>query len=536
MSRRAGGFLASAALIAAVTVVARAVGFGRWAVFSSSVNAGCVGGAYTSANILPNILFEVVAGGALAGAVVPLLAGAVARGDRERVDAVTSALLGWALLVLVPVSVLLAVLAGPVSRALIDGDGCAGQQQLTARMITVFAPQIALYGIGVVLTGVLQAHRRFFWPAFVPLLSSVVVIVAYRMFAVTDAGRSDDAQALPGTAEAWLLWGTTAGVAAMTLPLLLPVARAGIRLRPRLTFPPGVAARGRALAAAGIGALLAQQLSVLVGVVLANHADARSYAVFTYTQAVYLLPYAVLAVPLATSAFPRLAERASAGDTAGFARDAASTTRAVVVAGCLSAAGLAAAAPGVGAFFAVLDAGDVASMAPALVVMAPGVLGFALVAHVGRALYALERGRSAAVATSAGWLAVAAASLVAVPLAGPVEGLAWGTAVGMSVAGVLLLLALARAAGAEAVRGVPRAVLTGIVAAALAAGTGHLAAARVVDHAGGGTGAAVLAMGAAATVCLVVFAAVLAVTDRHDLAETLRRLARRSGPTQRRTG
>jgi putative peptidoglycan lipid II flippase len=121
-----GGLIASAVLIAAITVVSRVVGFGRWVVFSGNVGATCVGTAYASANVLPNVLFEVAAGGALAGAVVPLLAGPITRAadrtaesaGRTEIDAIASALISWTLLVLVPVSVLLGALAGPLSRLL----------------------------------------------------------------------------------------------------------------------------------------------------------------------------------------------------------------------------------------------------------------------------------------------------------------------------------------------------------------------------------------------------------------------------------
>ena len=46
-------------------------------------------------------------------------------------------------------------------------------------MLVVFAPQVALYGVGIVLTGVLQAHREV--PRRCPgaALSSLVVIAAY---------------------------------------------------------------------------------------------------------------------------------------------------------------------------------------------------------------------------------------------------------------------------------------------------------------------------------------------------------------------
>ncbi|MGN6635406.1 MAG: virulence factor MviN, partial [Oryzihumus sp.] len=65
-SRRAQGLLAAAGLIAVVTLAARVVGFGRWLVFSHSVGVTCVGNVYQTANQLPNVIYEVAAGGALA--------------------------------------------------------------------------------------------------------------------------------------------------------------------------------------------------------------------------------------------------------------------------------------------------------------------------------------------------------------------------------------------------------------------------------------------------------------------------------------
>ena len=53
-------------------------------------------------------------------------------------------------------------------------------------MLRVFAPQLPLYGIGIVLTGVLQAHRRFAWPVIAPLLSSLTVIAVYLAFAAAE--------------------------------------------------------------------------------------------------------------------------------------------------------------------------------------------------------------------------------------------------------------------------------------------------------------------------------------------------------------
>jgi putative peptidoglycan lipid II flippase len=523
----AGTLLGSAVLIAGVTLVARATGFGRWLVFSHEVSAQCVGNAYSTANQVPNVLFEVAAGGALAGAVVPLLAAPLARGldGRKDVDAIASALLTWAFLVLLPLSLLVAMLAGPLTDALLGEPQCPGQRDLAVRMLLVFAAQVVLYGVGTVLTGVLQAHRRFFWPALAPLLSSLVVIGAYAAFGRVAAGAQDDAQGLPAAAEAWLAWGTTAGVAAMTLPLLVPVLRTGTRLRPVLRFPPGVAARARMLASAGVSALVAQQASVVAVVYLANHGGVlATLNVYQYTQAVYVLPYAVLVVPLATSAFPRLAERAATGDRTGFATAAAGTTRGIVLVGALGAAVVAATAPAVGAFFAVLDRGDVTRMAAALTATAPGLVGFALVAHVGRALYALERGRSAAAATAAGWLVVTLGSVAAVVAVqrpeDAVVGLGVGSSLGMTVGGALLLRALARAAGAAALDGLARTGLVALAGGLAGLGLGRLTTDAVLAAGNRSTAAPLIALAAAAAggiVALVVLVAATAALDRDVL-------------------
>lgn len=497
MSRRqvVTGLAGAAALIAAITVLSRLVGFGRWFVHSYAVGATATGSAYATANQLPNVLFEVVAGGALAGAVVPLLAGPISRGLDKDVNRIASAQLTWALAVLLPVSVVLAMLARPIvelmigpARAGADPEVTAATVDLAARLLVVFAPQVVLYGVGIVLTGILQAQRRFVWPAAAPLASSLVVIVSYLVFRHLAGTAVQDPAALSTAAVSWLGWGTTAGVAAMSLPLLVPVLRSGVRLRPTLRFPPGLAGRARRLALAGLGGLLAQQASVLVVFRLANSYGETGGTInlFQYSQAMYFLPYAVLAVPLATAAFPRLAEHVATGDSTRYTGLVSLSTRAVLVVSAAGTAALAAAAPAVAAVFARVDAsGDVdnvAAMAPTLTILAPGLLGYALVFQVSRVLFALERGRAAAAAVASAWLTVMVASVVAVLILVPeggdgpatLTGLAIGNTVGMVMGGLVLLLTVRAAAGPRAVSGIPRTVCVGVLGAVAGSIAGRL--------------------------------------------------------------
>src|SRR5262249_9676656 len=146
----------------------------------------------------------------------------------SEVSATSSALLTWTLVILAPVSLVLALIAHPVISALMPANprsGCAGATlvPIAARMLEVFAPQILLYGLAVVLYGILQAHRKFTAPALAPILSSVVVIVAYAFFVPVGRQYTTHVAGLPSVAELTLSVGTTLGVAALMLTAVWPV-------------------------------------------------------------------------------------------------------------------------------------------------------------------------------------------------------------------------------------------------------------------------------------------------------------------------
>ena len=177
--RAIGQSVARAAVVVAVaTLLARLAGFVRTLVFSNSVGTSPVGDAYQTVNTLPNVVYEVAAGGALAAIAVPLVAGQLGAGRREDSDRSASALLTWAVVILVPLATVVAVAAPWLSGLLLDDSTRPGSVALGTTMLRIFAPQVALYGIGVVLAGVLQAHRRFLAAALAPLLETLVLVRA----------------------------------------------------------------------------------------------------------------------------------------------------------------------------------------------------------------------------------------------------------------------------------------------------------------------------------------------------------------------
>ena len=246
-----GGIAAAAGLIAGITLLARVTGFARWLVFSGTVGTTCAGTVYNAANTLPNVLYEVAAGGALAAVAVPLIARQLGRGEEERADRTASALLTWAVTLLVPLGLALALLAVPISRLLLQGPQCAGAQELGATMIRVFAPQVPLYGVGIVLAGVLQAHRRFLSAPSRRCCPASWSSGPTSCTARSRRATGDDLAALPAGATRALAVGTTLGVVALSLPLLVPVharrgpAAAHLALPRRAGPAGGVAGVGR---------------------------------------------------------------------------------------------------------------------------------------------------------------------------------------------------------------------------------------------------------------------------------------------------
>jgi putative peptidoglycan lipid II flippase len=509
----------AAALIAALTVLSRVAGFARTTVFSYTVGDRGLADIYYAANTIPNIVFELVAGGALASLIVPLLARHVAAGDRARVDAVTSALLTWVLSLTVPLAVVIALVAGPIAGLLHRVP--PGQQELAADMLRVFAPQLPLYGVGIVLTGLLQAHHRFAWPVIAPLLSSVTVLSTYLAYAAIDGARSGFAH-LSRAGEYTLSGGTTLGVVVLALCLLIPLRRLRLRLRPSYRFPGDEGRQAVRLGWAGAVTVGAQQLVILLIVALGTGVLAQ----YNYAQTMFLLPWAVLAVPLATAVYPRLSDAAARRDEPAYAAHLAGTTRSIMLLACLGAGALAALAGP--AAFLIGSPGA----APGIRGFAPGLLGWSLFAILSRALYARGATVAAAVASAGGW-AIGAVVVVVVSVTAhgtaQLVGLSAANAAGMSVIGLLLVHAVRRKAGPGALAGLARVTVVGIVAASVAALAGW-AAVTATGHLFGPTPTVPGSLGQGMLGGIVVaamFAAVAYPLDRRDMAPLAATLLRR---------
>ncbi len=472
----------AAGTVAVMTLISRIFGFGRWLAQATWVGAGTVGNAYASANQIPNVIFEVVVGGALASITIPLLAQAIAGSLKDEVNRLASALFTWTLTLLVPLGLLVFVAAEPISAVLpvSVGSDIATQNALTAYFLRVFALQIPLYGIAVVLGGILQAHHRFAWPALMPAFSSIVTIVAYAAYGALSGSNPTEY-----TAIAALAWGTTAGVLVLSVPLFIPVWNVGVRLKLVWKMPREQFRQALALGAYGIGALLAAQGYMLATLFLTRWGGVEgTINVFQYSQAIYLLPYALFTFPVATVVFPLMTRHFAAGQTAKAGELATSSTALIAGLSLLGVAGLIAVAPGMAAIFAWNR--PIPGLEMAVVAMAPALVGYALLYHLSRVFIAVNRARHSFFAALLGWGIAAVSGWLLILVLAPSRGngiatliaLGVGNALGMSAAGAYLLIVWGRLQVGSPVQ-VLKALLIAVPGAALGGVLGRLAYAGV---------------------------------------------------------
>jgi putative peptidoglycan lipid II flippase len=382
--------------------------------------------------------------------VVPLIAGLLEQGtdqeDRARAHQVVSALLGWMLLITVPIAIVIASGAEPLARLILGsgtGEATDATVVLGASMLRVFSLQLPLYGVTVVLAAYLQAAKRFLWPALVPLISSLVLILVYRLYAAVVPAVATT-ETVSSLAEGVLAWGTTAGVLAMAVCLVVPCRRAGLRVRPTLRMPPGYGRRALSLAGAGLGAVGAQQLALGLVLLLAMSAGGTgTLPVFQYAQAVYLLPYAVLVVPVVTAVFPHLSAQRLIGDAQAYARTASGSLRMIVVLATVGAATLFAAGPALEAFFHQIDRAGATGVGATVAALSLGLVPYAITTQCTRILSASLRARDALVVGAVGWLVggalivLAATALVTGNAANAATGFAFALSAGMWVSALV---------------------------------------------------------------------------------------------------
>jgi putative peptidoglycan lipid II flippase len=400
--------------IAVVTAASRLVGFARVLVVAAVLGTTYLGNAFQSANSISNVVFELVAAGALSAVLVPAFVELLEGGPQREAEEVAGGVLGVAVAILGSLA-LVGVLAAPLLARLltlgVPDDVATEQRQLVAFLLVFFLPQVVLYAGGTVATGVLHAKRRFLAVAAAPMANTVVMVVCLLAFrAVTDGSSSMD---LSLGERLLLAVAGTGGVVAFTGVLMGACRASGFRLRPRLNGrDPRVV---RVLHQAGWGIVLHTSAGVLLGgAILAGAAVEGGVVAYQVAWVFFLAPYAIFAQPIQTAILPEWVVEARDDTMERFATSVRwAIERIAVPVLPLAAAMVALAGPGMRlvSFGAATDGDGPELLAVAVATLALGLLPYAAFLLLARAFYALNDsktpGKVALVVAGAGALVMA---------------------------------------------------------------------------------------------------------------------------------
>ena len=395
----------SVAGMGAAAAVSRAFGGLRMVVIAAVLGTTYLGNTFQAANSVSNVLFELLAAGALSAVLVPTFVGFFNRAEDARVEEVAGGVLSIAFVVLGVVSVLGIVFAPQLAALLtaqVSDAGIAQQQEeLTTYLLRFFIPQVLLYALGAVATAVLHAKGRFALPAIAPIGNTVVLVVAmlvFRWMAGPDPGLD-----LSSGEQLCLALGGTLGVAAFVGIPAVGLRRSGFRFRMRHRRPWADRdvrsllhlSSWAALQHTGIGILLAAALVVCGGV-------AGGVVAYQLAMVVFLAPYGIVAQPIHTAVLPRLSHDVASGDTDDLHRSLRWAVEAMAVATLPLAAALTAlSAPvmSVLAFGQAADGDGPQLLGAALLGLAVGIPAYGGFLLMTRAAYALGDSRTPALAS-----------------------------------------------------------------------------------------------------------------------------------------
>ncbi|MEY2569383.1 MAG: putative peptidoglycan lipid flippase [Actinomycetota bacterium] len=317
------GLFRSAATISLWNTVSRVTGFVRVLAVGAALGTTFVGNTYQSSNLVSNLLFELLAAGLLSAPLVPAFVALIDRGERDEAVRLAGSLLGVCLAGLGAV-VIAGMAAAPALMRLLTvavDDPVLRHQEihLGTFLLWFFLPQVLLYAGLAVATALLNADRSFAAPAVAPVANNVVVTLTMVAFVAMRAGE-DVRLSLPNEQRLLLAVGTTAGVLAMAAIPISSARRRGLSLRPRWNpRDPRLLEIGRVGLWGGV-LLAAVQVMIGVTLVLANQVRGGVVAyqiAFTF----FLLPVALVAHPVFTALYPRMAAAAHAARWEDFGAD-----------------------------------------------------------------------------------------------------------------------------------------------------------------------------------------------------------------------
>ena len=309
---RARHLLKSSVIVIFLFGLGKLTGLVRIRLVSVAFGTGSEFDAFTAANQLPEVFFTVIAGGSLAAAFIPVYSNYLTSRSARDSARLANTILTLVVLVLGVISALGAIFSPWLTRVVLVPDFPPETQALTADIMRIILIQTTLFGIGGVLSSVLNAHQHFALPALAPVALDIGYITGLLLL-------------VPKIGILGLAWGTVLG-ALLYIAIQAPALRYfNFRYRPALALKMRGVREVVRLMIPRIFTLGAIQVADLFIIRFASGLAVGSTSGYFYAYALMQLPETLFATTIALVVFPTMAELYNSGDLEGLRHTAVQT-------------------------------------------------------------------------------------------------------------------------------------------------------------------------------------------------------------------
>lgn len=454
----------AAGLVVVLFLFSRVAGLAREMFIGARFGTSAEYEAYLAAFRVPDLIFYLLAGGALGSAFIPVFTGALTRRDLTGAWRLFSAVSNLVVIGMTALALVAAVLAPWLVRTILVPGFAPWQQALTVDLMRWMLISTVIFGVSGIVMGVLNSFQHFLLPALAPVLYNLSIIAGAWFLA-------------PKFGVYSLVVGVIVGAALHLDVQLFGLWRYKARYFPILGLAdPAVRTVGRLMAPRVLG-LAVVQINFWVNTLLASALPAGSLSALNYAWLLMLLPQGIVAQGVATAAFPTFAALEAQGRRAELRSTLGATLRGVLFLAIPAAAGLFVwRLPLVRLLF---ERGQFTARSTQLTVAALAFYAFGLMGHsaleiLARAFYALHDTRTpVGVGVAAMGLNVALSVWLRIPLAH--AGLALANTIATTLEMIILLILLSRRLGGLEWRQMGATVgKAGLAAAAMALALGWL--------------------------------------------------------------
>jgi len=332
--------LSSTMAMASGTLVSRALGGVRVLLVGYLLTVSMAqSDMYALATEIPNMAYQLLAGGILTAILVPQFMRAMNR-DADGGQAFSDRIVTLFTLLLVGLTILLTVGTPLVIRLMSDAKwrtpGMAPQYHSLLLLTALCMPQVFFFGAFFLVSQILNARGSFGPGAWAPVANNVVQIIVLGTYAVVWGFHTDASQPFSTPQMLLLGIGSVAGVAIQSVILFPYLKKVGFRYRPRFDFLHTGLASTAHLAKWVLALLIIDQINWVVITRLASRATVAGHgagvASFNTAMFISIVPHSLLTVSLATVLMPSLSTLTAKGQWDKFAGQLQSSIRTVFAA------------------------------------------------------------------------------------------------------------------------------------------------------------------------------------------------------------